>query len=165
MLPAKGKPKKFQGYDDVYKQIKRLIAQNVVAMDLCLKAYEEEKQVLNVFQMWKTTCKSSQGPCPNKLLNFADWMKDAIVKAKKDGDSINEDNSNIASIELSNPILPYLLEFFLDVFETFINLIITFWIVFLQWVAISLTNHIPPCGPMGAIIESMPLMNKGKIVI
>ncbi len=43
MLPAKGKPKKFQGYDHVvYKQIKRFIAQNVVAMDLCLKAYEDE---------------------------------------------------------------------------------------------------------------------------
>lgn len=79
--------------------------------------------------MWKTTCKSLQGPCPNKLLNFVDWMRDAIVKAKEDGDSINEDISNIASIELSNPILPYLLEFFLDVFETFINFIITFWIV------------------------------------
>jgi hypothetical protein len=46
MLPAKGKPKKFQGYDDVvYKQIKRLIAQNVVVMDPCLKTYEEKKNV------------------------------------------------------------------------------------------------------------------------
>jgi hypothetical protein len=31
-------------------------------------------------------------------------MRDAIVKAKEDGDSINEDISNIAGIELSNPI-------------------------------------------------------------
>jgi hypothetical protein len=43
VLLAKGKPKEFQGYDDVvYKQIKRLIAQNVVVMDPCLKAYEDE---------------------------------------------------------------------------------------------------------------------------
>jgi hypothetical protein len=47
VLQAKGKPKKFQGYDDVvYKQIKRLIAQNVVTMDPCLKAYEEKKQIV-----------------------------------------------------------------------------------------------------------------------
>ncbi len=52
--------------------------------------------------MWKTTCKSLQGP--NKLLNFAGWMRDAIIKAKEDGDSINEDISNIAGIELSNLI-------------------------------------------------------------
>ncbi len=41
------KPKKFQGYDGVvYKQIKRFIAQNVVAMDPWLKAYVEKKQVV-----------------------------------------------------------------------------------------------------------------------
>jgi hypothetical protein len=31
-------------------------------------------------------------------------MRDAIIKAKEDGDSINEDISNIAGIELSNLI-------------------------------------------------------------
>jgi hypothetical protein len=31
-------------------------------------------------------------------------MRDAIVKAKEDGDSINKDISNIVGIELSNPI-------------------------------------------------------------
>jgi hypothetical protein len=113
--------------------------------------------------MWKTTCKSLQGPRPIKLLNFADWMRNAIVKAKEDGDFINEHISNIAGIELSHPILTYLLEFFFDVFETFI---IIFWIFFGNGLQFHLPiNHIPPCEPMGAIIESTPLMNKGRIVI
>ncbi len=38
-----------------------------------------------------------------------------MVKAKEDGDSIHEDISNIAGIELSNPILPYLLEYIKEV--------------------------------------------------
>jgi len=42
-------------------------------------------------------------------------MRDAIVKAKEDGDSINEDISNIVGIELSNPIFPYLLEYIKEV--------------------------------------------------
>jgi hypothetical protein len=45
ILLRKGKPKKFQGYDDVgYKQINKFVAQNMVIMDPWLQAYEDTKE-------------------------------------------------------------------------------------------------------------------------
>jgi len=45
ILLTKGKPKKFQGYDDVgYKQINKFVAQNMVIMDPWLQAYEDKKE-------------------------------------------------------------------------------------------------------------------------
>jgi hypothetical protein len=45
ILLRKGKPKKFQGYDDVgYKRINKFVAQNMVIMDPWLQAYEDKKE-------------------------------------------------------------------------------------------------------------------------
>jgi len=45
ILLTTGKPKKFQGYDDVgYKQINKFVAQNMVIMGPWLQAYEGKKE-------------------------------------------------------------------------------------------------------------------------
>jgi len=102
LLATKGQFTKIQGYDNVdYKQVNRFVAH---ASSL-LKAYEDKKQkVENALQMWKATHRSIQGSHPKKLLNLGDWVRDAITKAKENGNFINEDVSNIASI--ANLVLP-----------------------------------------------------------
>lgn len=95
-MSTKGQFTKIQGYDNVdYKQLNKFVAH----ASSWLKAYEDRKQkVENALQMWKATHRSIQGSHPKKLLNLGDWVRDAITKAKEDGNSISEDISNIVGI-------------------------------------------------------------------
>jgi hypothetical protein len=59
---------------------------------------------------FESNMKVLQGPHLAKMPDFGNWVRDVVAKAKEDGHLMNDDVSNIASIEfVVHPIFAFIL--------------------------------------------------------